>query len=37
VTAYENEKNEFWAMLEEDKEKIQREKFQLLVEHTTVK
>jgi len=37
VTAYENEKDEFQAMLEEDKEKIQREKDQLLKENTTVK
>jgi hypothetical protein len=37
VTAYENEKDEFWEMLEEDKEKIQREKDQLLAEQTTVK
>jgi hypothetical protein len=32
VTTYENEKDEFWAMLEEDKVKIQREKDQLLAE-----
>jgi hypothetical protein len=37
VITYENEKNEFWAMLEEDKENIQREKDQLLAEQTTVK
>jgi hypothetical protein len=37
VTAYENEKDEFWAMLEEDKVKIQREKDQLLAEQTVVK
>jgi hypothetical protein len=37
VTAYENEKDEFWVMLEEDKEKIQREKDQLLAEKTVVK
>jgi hypothetical protein len=32
VTAYENEKDEFWTMLEEDKVNIQREKDQLLAE-----
>jgi predicted nucleic acid-binding Zn-ribbon protein len=37
VTTYENERDEFWAMLEEDKEKIQREKDQLLAEKTAVK
>jgi hypothetical protein len=37
VTAYENEKDEFWVMLEEDKVKIQREKDQLLAEKTAVK
>jgi hypothetical protein len=37
VTTYENEKDEFWEMLEEDKVKIQREKDQLLIEHNTVK
>jgi aspartyl/asparaginyl-tRNA synthetase len=37
VTAYKNEKDEFWTMLEEDKEKIQREKDQLLAEQPTVK
>jgi hypothetical protein len=37
VTAYENEKDEFWVMLEEDKVKIQREKDQLLIEKTAVK
>ena len=37
VTTYENEKDEFQAMLEEDKMNIQREKDQLLVEKTTVK
>jgi hypothetical protein len=37
VTAYENEKHDFWVMLEEGKEKIQREKDQLLPEHTVVK
>jgi hypothetical protein len=37
VTAYENEKDEFRAMLKEDKEKIQREKDQLLTEKTIVK
>jgi hypothetical protein len=30
ATAYENERNEFRVMLEEEKEKIQREKDQLL-------
>jgi hypothetical protein len=34
---YENEKHEFRAMLEEDKEKLQREKDQILTEQTTVK
>jgi hypothetical protein len=37
VTAYENEKDEFRVMLEEDKVKIQREKDQLLAEKTAVK
>jgi hypothetical protein len=37
VTAYENKKDEFWAMLKEDKVKIQREKDQLLTEKTAVK
>jgi hypothetical protein len=37
VTAYENEKDEFWVILKEDKEKIQRKKDQLLLEQTTVK
>jgi hypothetical protein len=37
VTAYENEKDEFQAMLEEEKEKIQREKDQLLIEKTIFK
>jgi hypothetical protein len=37
VTAYESERDEFQEMLEEDKEKIQREKDQLLVEKTAVK
>jgi hypothetical protein len=37
VTAYENEKDELWAILEEDKEKIQREKDQLLIEKTAFK
>jgi len=32
VTSYENEKDEFQAMLEGDKEKIQKEKDQLLIE-----
>jgi hypothetical protein len=37
VTTYKNEKDELWAMLEEDKAKIQREKDQLLTEQTVVK
>jgi hypothetical protein len=37
VTAYENEKDELWAMLEEEKVQIQREKDQLLAKKTTVK
>lgn len=37
VTTYENKKYEFQVMLEEEKEKIQREKDQLLAEKTTVK
>jgi hypothetical protein len=37
ITAYEKEKDEIWAMFEEDKEKIQKEKYQLLAEQTTVK
>ena len=37
VTTYENKKDEFWAMLEEDKEKIQREKDQLLAEEAATK
>jgi hypothetical protein len=37
VIAYENEKDEFRAMLEEDKENIQREKDQLLAEQTVGK
>jgi hypothetical protein len=37
VTAYKNEKDELWAMLEEDKVKIQREKDQLLAKQTTFK
>jgi len=37
VTTYENEKDEFRAMLEEDKAKIQREKYQLLADQTAVK
>jgi chromosome segregation ATPase len=37
VTVYENERDEFWAMLEGDKAHIQKEKDQLLAEHTAVK
>jgi hypothetical protein len=37
VTTYEKEKDEIQAMFEEDKEKIQKEKYQLLVEKTVVK
>jgi hypothetical protein len=37
VTTYENEKEEFQAMLQEDKVKLQREKDQFLAEQTTVK
>jgi hypothetical protein len=37
VTTYENEKDEFRAMLKEEKAKIQREKDQLLLEQTAVK
>jgi hypothetical protein len=37
VTTYENEKDEFWAMLEGDKANIQREKDQLLGEKIVVK
>ena len=37
VTAYENDKDEFQAMLEEETVKLWREKDQLLVEKTAVK
>jgi phosphopantetheinyl transferase (holo-ACP synthase) len=37
VTTYEKEKDEIWAMFEEDKAKIQKEKDQLLAEQTAVK
>jgi hypothetical protein len=37
VTSYENEKDEFRVMLEEDKVKIQREKDELLIEKIVVK
>jgi hypothetical protein len=37
VTAYENKKDDFWMMLEEEKEKIKREKDHLLIEKTPVK
>jgi hypothetical protein len=37
VTTYENEKEEFQAMLQEDKVKLQREKEQFLAEWTMVK
>jgi hypothetical protein len=37
VTAYENEKDEFQVMLEEEKEKIKRKKDQLLIEKTIIK
>jgi hypothetical protein len=37
VTAYENEREEFQAMLQEDKEKLQREIEQFLAEHIVVK
>ena len=37
VTAYESEREEFQAMLQEDKAKLQREKDQLLIEKTMVK
>jgi hypothetical protein len=37
VTAYENEKEEFWAMLQEDKAKLQRENEKLLAERAMVK
>jgi hypothetical protein len=37
VTAYENEKDEFWVMLEEEKVNIHREKDQLIAKKTAVK
>ena len=37
VTAYENERDEFQAMLEEEKVKIQREKDQFLTEQIAIK
>jgi hypothetical protein len=37
VTTYENERDEFWVMLEGDKAQIQKEKDQFLTEQTTVK
>jgi hypothetical protein len=37
VTSYENEKDEFWAMLEEDKVNIHRKKDELLIEKIAVK
>jgi hypothetical protein len=37
VTSYKNDKDELRVMLEEEKEKIQREKDQLLADQTAVK
>jgi hypothetical protein len=37
VTAYEKEKDEIRVMFKEDKENVQKEKYQLLVEQTAVK
>jgi hypothetical protein len=37
VAAYESEREEFWAMLQEDNAKLQREKEQLLAEGAIVK